>query len=106
MCKSPIYGLHYELHSIFKHTNELYYCNLLNDESIQKINNKKSLYRCIGGMICFISKFYKLNLTSRHYFALLMTITVFFLICLELDVCQVVYLNFAQIYLKKKVSFC
>ena len=23
-----------------KHTNELYYCNLLNDESIQKTNNK------------------------------------------------------------------
>ena len=42
MCGSLVCGLHYGLHSIFKHTNELYYCNLLNDEteSIQKTNNK------------------------------------------------------------------
>ena len=40
MCESLVCGLHYGLHSIFKHTNELYYCNLLNDESIQKTNNK------------------------------------------------------------------
>ena len=39
-CGSLVCGLHYGLHSIFKHTNELYYCNLLNDESIQKTNNK------------------------------------------------------------------
>ena len=39
MCESLVCGLHYGLHSIFKHT-ELYYCNLLNDESIQKTNNK------------------------------------------------------------------
>ena len=77
MCESPVCGLHYGLHSIFKHTNELYYCNLLNDESIQKTNNKKSMYRCIDGMICCISKLYNLNLTFRHYFALSMTITEF-----------------------------
>ena len=41
MCESLVCGLHYELHSIFKHTNELYYCNLVNDKSIQKTNNKK-----------------------------------------------------------------
>ena len=42
MCESLVcgHGLHYGLHSIFKHTNELYYFNLLNDESIQKTNNK------------------------------------------------------------------
>ena len=27
MCESVVCGLHYGLHSIFKHTNELYYCN-------------------------------------------------------------------------------
>ena len=71
MCESLVCGLHYGFHSIFKHTNELYCCNLLNDESIQKTNNKKYMYRCIGGMISCISKLYDLNLTFRHYFALL-----------------------------------
>ena len=75
MCESLVCSLHYELHSIFKHTNELYCCNLLN-ESIQK-TSKKYMYRCIGGMICCISKLYNLNLMFRHYFALLMTITEF-----------------------------
>ena len=28
MSESLVCGLHYGLHSIFKHTNELYYCNL------------------------------------------------------------------------------
>ena len=74
MCESVVCGLHYGLHSIFKHTNELYYRNLLLDESIQKTNNKY-VYICIGGMICCISKLYNLNLMFRHYFALLMTIT-------------------------------
>ena len=77
MCESVVCGLHYKLHSIFKHTNELYYCNLLHDESIQKTYNKKYMYRCIGGMICCISKLYNLNLMFRHYFALLMTNTEF-----------------------------
>ena len=54
MCESVVCGLYYGLHSIFKHTNELYYCNLLHDKSIQKTNNKKYMYRCIGGMICCI----------------------------------------------------
>ena len=40
MCESLVCGLHYGLQSIFKHANELHYCNLLNDESIQKTNNK------------------------------------------------------------------
>ena len=35
------------------------------------------MYRCIGGMICCISKLYNLNLMIRHYFALLMTNTEF-----------------------------
>ena len=35
------------------------------------------MYRCIGGMICCISKLYNLNLMFRHYFALLITITEF-----------------------------
>ena len=52
MCESVVCGLHYGLNSIFKHTNELDYCNLLHDESIQKTNNKKYMYRCICGMIC------------------------------------------------------
>ena len=30
-----------QMHSIFPNNNELYYCNLLHDESIQKTNNKK-----------------------------------------------------------------
>ena len=72
MCESVVCGLHYGLHSIFRHTNELYYCNLLQDESIQKTNDKKYMYRCIGGMICCISKF-----MFRQYLALLMTITEF-----------------------------
>ena len=33
MCESPVCCLHYGL---YKHSNELYYCNLLNGESIQK----------------------------------------------------------------------
>ena len=41
MCESVVCGLYYGIHSIFRHTNELYYCNLLHDESIQKTNNKK-----------------------------------------------------------------
>ena len=53
MCESVVCSLHYGLHSIFKHTNDLYYCNLLHGESIQK-TNKKYMYRCIGGMICCI----------------------------------------------------
>ena len=61
MCESVVCGLHDKLHSIFKHTNELYYCNLLHDESIQKTNDKKYMYRCIGGMICCISKLYNLS---------------------------------------------
>ena len=56
MCESLVCGLHYGLHSIFKRTNELYDCNLLNDESMQKTNNKKHMYRCIGGMISCTSK--------------------------------------------------
>ena len=40
MCESLVCGLQYGLHSIFKPTNEHIYCNLLNDESIQKTNNK------------------------------------------------------------------
>ena len=76
MRESVVCVLHYGLHSIFKHTNELYYCNLLHDESIQKTYNKKYMYRCIGGMIC-ISKLYNLNLMCRDYFALLMTNTEF-----------------------------
>ena len=67
MCESVVCGLHYGLHSIFKHTYELYYCNLFHDEGKQKTNNKKYMYRCIGGMSCCI----------RHYFALLITITEF-----------------------------
>ena len=78
MCESLVCSLHYGLHNIFKHTNELYYCNLLNDKSIQKTNNKKYMYRYIGGMICCISKLYNLHLMFRHYFGLLMTITEFF----------------------------
>ena len=35
------------------------------------------MYKCIGGMICSISKLYNLNLMFRHYFALLMTIIEF-----------------------------
>ena len=77
MCESVVCSLHYGLHSIFKHTNEMYYCNLLHDESVQKTYNKKYMYRCIGGMICCISKLYNLNLMCRHYFALFMTNTEF-----------------------------
>ena len=77
MCESVVCGVHYGLLSIFKHTNELYYCNLLLDESTQKTYNNKYMYRCIGGMICCISKLYNLNLMCRHYFALLMTNTEF-----------------------------
>ena len=76
MCESVVCGLHYGLRSVFKHTNELYYCNLLRDESTQK-TNKKYMYRFIDGMICCISKLYNLNLMFRYYFALLMTITEF-----------------------------
>ena len=76
MCESLVCGLHYGFHSIFKHANELYHCNLLNDGSIQK-TNKKYMYKCIGGMICCIPKLYTLNLMFRHYFALLMTIIEF-----------------------------
>ena len=36
MCESVVCGLHYGLHSIFEHTNELYYCNLLHDEVYRK----------------------------------------------------------------------
>ena len=76
MCESVVCGLHYGLHSIFKHTNKLYYCNLLHDESIQKTSNKKYIIDVFGGMICCISKLYNLNLMFRHYFALLMIMTI------------------------------
>ena len=99
MCESLVCGLNYGLHSIFKHANELYYCNLLNDESIQKTNNKN---RCIDGMISCISKLYNLNLMFRHYFALLITITEFLNLLFE-TAClssSVYTLNFAQTGLK------
>ena len=91
-CGSPVCGLHYGLHSIFQHTNDLYYCNLLNDESIQKTNNKKYMYRCIGGMIC-ISKLCNLNLMFRH-FALLMTVTEFLNLLFGTACLSIVYAKF------------
>ena len=45
-------------------------------KAYKKTNNKKYMYRCIGGMIS-ISKLYNLNPMFRHYFVLLMTITEF-----------------------------
>ena len=46
-------------------------------KACKKTNNKKYMYRCIGGMISCISKLCNLNPIFRHYFALLMTITEF-----------------------------
>ena len=34
------------------------------------------MYKCIGGMICSISKMYNLNLMCRHYFALLQSVRI------------------------------
>ena len=78
MCESLVCGLHYGLHSIFKHTNKLYYCNLLNDESIQKTNDKNI---CIDVLVecsvVYLNCIIYLNLMFRHYFASLITITEF-----------------------------
>ena len=51
MCESDkVYVVYMMDFTASLNINELYYCNLLHDESIQKTNNKKYMYRCIGGM--------------------------------------------------------
>ena len=73
MCESLACGLHYGLHSIFN-----YYCNLLNDESIQKTNNKNiCIDVLVERLVVYLNWMYNLNLMFRHYFALLITITEF-----------------------------
>ena len=89
MCESVVCGLHYGLHSIFKHTNQLYYCNC----------------RCIGGMICCISKLYNLNLIFRYYFALLMTNTEFLTLLFGTASLSIVYTKFCT-NVFEKVIFC
>ena len=74
MYESVACGLHYGLHSILMSCIIVIYYMM---KVYRKQIIKKYMYRCIGGMMCCISKLYNLNLMFRHYFALLMTINEF-----------------------------